>query len=94
MPPTGTDISQVSKRLHGCKPLTKEVVHHVGGKTEPLRAHPDGVVHEDLKRVDLLKAALVLVQVCASASIAASLELACAIGVGLERSSTGIAAAE
>ena len=61
---------------------------------KPLRAHPNGVVHEDVMRVDKLKVALVLVQVCASASLAASLELACAIGVGLERSSTGIAAAE
>ena len=61
---------------------------------KPLRAHPNGVVHEDVLRVDQLNVAMVPVHVCANASLAESLELVCAIGYGLERLSTGIAAGE
>ena len=83
------DVNHVKNRLP-----TTSVVHQLGGIMKPLRAHPNGVVHEDVMRVDQLNVAMVPVHACANASLAARLELGCAVGHGLERLNTGIAAAE
>ena len=88
-PLSDTDVRHVENQLR--KP---SVVQPLGGKMKPLRAHPSGVVHKDVTRVAKLEVATVLVQVCATTSLAANLQLVRAIGVDLERSNTGIAAAE